>query len=58
MEVKAVSYHLGWYSANASFRWNYSFASTALDGTVWTFPHLVERVIQNNTTTIFLCALL
>lgn len=29
------------------------FASTALDGTVWTFPHLVERVIQNNTTTIF-----
>ena len=29
------------------------FASTALDGTVWTFPHLVERVIQNNTTTIY-----
>lgn len=29
------------------------FSSTALDGTVWTFPHLVERVIQNNTTTIF-----
>ena len=28
------------------------FASTALDGTVWTFPHLVERVIQNNTTLI------
>ena len=22
------------------------FASTALDGTVWTFPHLVERVNQ------------
>ena len=29
------------------------FSSTALDGTVWTFPHLAERVIQNNTTTIF-----
>lgn len=29
------------------------FSSTALDGTVWTFPHLVERIIQNNTTTIF-----
>lgn len=29
------------------------FSSTALDGTVWTFPHLVERVIQNNTTMIF-----
>lgn len=29
------------------------FTSTALDGTVWTFSHLVERVIQNNTTTIF-----
>ena len=29
------------------------FASTALDGTVWTFSHLVEQVIKNNTTTIF-----
>lgn len=29
------------------------FASTALDGTVWTFSHLVEQVIQNNATTIF-----
>ena len=29
------------------------FSSIALDDTVWTFPHLVERVIQNNTTTIF-----
>lgn len=29
------------------------FSSTALDGTVWTFQHLAERVIQNNTTTIF-----
>ena len=29
------------------------FSSTALDGTVWTFPHLVEQVIKNNTTTIF-----
>lgn len=29
------------------------FTSTALDGTVWTFPYLVERVIQNNATTIF-----
>lgn len=28
------------------------FSSIALDDTVWTFPHLVERVIQNNTTTI------
>lgn len=29
------------------------FTSTALDGAVWTFPYLVERVIQNNTTMIF-----
>lgn len=29
------------------------FSSTALDGTVWTFPFLVEQVIKNNTTTIF-----
>lgn len=29
------------------------FSSTALDGTVWTFPYLAEQVIQNNTTTIF-----
>lgn len=29
------------------------FTSTALDGTVWTFPYLAERVIQNNATTIF-----
>lgn len=29
------------------------FTSTALDGTVWTFSHLVEQVIKNNTTTIF-----
>lgn len=29
------------------------FSSTALDGAVWTFPHLVEQVIKNNTTTIF-----
>lgn len=25
------------------------FSSIALDDTVWTFPHLVERVIQNNS---------
>ena len=29
------------------------FSSTALDGTVWTFSHLIEQVIKNNTTTIF-----
>ncbi len=29
------------------------FTSTALDGAVWTFPHLTERVIQSNATTIF-----
>ena len=29
------------------------FNSTAEDGTVWTFPILVEQVIKNNTTTIF-----
>lgn len=29
------------------------FNSTAKDGTVWTFPLLVEQVIKNNTTTIF-----
>ena len=29
------------------------FTTTAMDGTVWTFPHLVEQVIKNNTTTIF-----
>lgn len=29
------------------------FSSTALDGTVWTFPYLAEQVIKNNTTTIF-----
>ena len=29
------------------------FTSTALDGTVWMFSHLVEQVIKNNTTTIF-----
>lgn len=29
------------------------FNSTAEDGTVWTFPILVEQVIKNNATTIF-----
>ena len=29
------------------------FSSTALDGTVWTFPFFVEQVIKNNVTTIF-----
>lgn len=29
------------------------FTSTANDGTVWTFPILVEQVIKNNMTTIF-----
>ena len=29
------------------------FNSTAEDGTIWTFPLLVEQVIKNNTTTIF-----
>lgn len=29
------------------------FSSTALDGTVWTFPFFAEQVIKNNVTTIF-----
>lgn len=29
------------------------FSSTAQDGSVWTFPFLVEQVIKNNATTIF-----
>ena len=29
------------------------FTSTANDGTVWTFPILVEQIIKNNMTTIF-----
>jgi len=29
------------------------FSSTANDGSVWTFPFLVEQVIKNNATTIF-----
>lgn len=29
------------------------FTTTALDGTVWTFPHFVEQVMKNNITTIF-----
>lgn len=51
--VKAVSYHLGWYSANASFRWNYSFCFYCIRWYSLDFPSFVERVIQNNTTTIF-----
>lgn len=29
------------------------FSTTALDGTVWTFPFFVEQVMKNNITTIF-----
>ena len=29
------------------------FSTTALDGTVWTFPFFAEQVIKNNVTTIF-----
>lgn len=29
------------------------FTATAQDGSVWTFPFLVEQVIKNNATTIF-----
>ena len=29
------------------------FATTALDGTVWTFSFFVEQVLKNNITTIF-----
>ena len=29
------------------------FSTTALDGTVWTFPFFVEQVIKNNVTMIF-----
>lgn len=29
------------------------FSTTALDGTVWTFPHFTEQVIKNNITMIF-----
>ena len=29
------------------------FSTTALDGTVWTFPFFAEQVIKNNATTIF-----
>lgn len=29
------------------------FTTTALDGTVWTFPFFAEQVIKNNFTTIF-----
>ena len=29
------------------------FSTTALDGTVWPFPHFAEQVIKNNVTTIF-----
>ncbi|MDE7339996.1 MAG: ABC transporter permease [Lachnospiraceae bacterium] len=29
------------------------FSTTAIDGTVWTFPFFAEQVIKNNVTTIF-----
>lgn len=29
------------------------FSTTAIDGTVWTFPFFTEQVIKNNVTTIF-----
>ncbi len=29
------------------------FSTTAMDGTVWTFPFFVEQVMKNNITTIF-----
>ena len=29
------------------------FSTTALDGTVWSFPYFAEQVIKNNVTTIF-----
>ena len=29
------------------------FSTTAMDGTIWTFPFFSEQVVKNNVTTIF-----